>query len=433
MKKLTLISVIILMSNLLCAQYNKIDTSFYSEALGEEKMVDIYFPPGYNDNPELFYPVIYYLHGWNGSQNSMSGMLSTATSLINNGTIDPVIIVGADNSPDPFGGNMYVNSELWGNYEDYMIIDLISWIESSFRAMPARKYRALLGQSMGSHGAFRYGILHKDIFAALAGHAGILTFDKDLWLEDCRQQVIIENQSSPPFFYDYNTDGLFTRGALLISGAFSPDTNSTQTYINPQVVNYFIDENADYNDSVLLEWQPFEIMELVKQLSVYDSVGIFFGCGTEDDFLLYPGNMAMNDTLNALGLPHVFYSHTGSHSMPYGFKSEALIFLDSLIMPPTPVTRIDQSVEQNNTYNLMNYPNPFSKVTTIQFRLSKDSFIELDIWNHFGQKVETLFTGYKKYGQHKTLFNSSQLPSGIYFCRLRVDSKIITKKIIKFE
>lgn len=52
MKKFTFLIAIILTANLLLAQYNKIDTSFYSEALQEGKMVDIYFPPGYDENPE---------------------------------------------------------------------------------------------------------------------------------------------------------------------------------------------------------------------------------------------------------------------------------------------------------------------------------------------------------------------------------------------
>jgi enterochelin esterase-like enzyme len=94
MKKLTIITAVILTANLLFGQINKIDTSFYSEALGEEKMVDVYFPPDYDENPDLYYPVIYYLHGWTGDQNSMGTMLSWLQSLINNGTIDPVIMVG---------------------------------------------------------------------------------------------------------------------------------------------------------------------------------------------------------------------------------------------------------------------------------------------------------------------------------------------------
>ena len=77
MKKFTLISSSLLTTIVLCGQFNKIDTSFFSEALQETKMVDVYFPPGYDENPDWCYPVIYYLHGWTGDQNTMGEMLST--------------------------------------------------------------------------------------------------------------------------------------------------------------------------------------------------------------------------------------------------------------------------------------------------------------------------------------------------------------------
>jgi len=68
MKKFTIISAILLMATIVFGQY-KIDASFYSAALEQDKMVDVYFPPGYDENPTWQFPVIYYLHGWGGDQN----------------------------------------------------------------------------------------------------------------------------------------------------------------------------------------------------------------------------------------------------------------------------------------------------------------------------------------------------------------------------
>lgn len=431
MKKFTLITTIMLTANMLFGQYNKIDTSFYSEALGEDKMVDVYFPPGYNEHPDWHYPVIYYFHGWNQTQNNMTAILFTVQNLINNGWIDPVIMVGADNSPDPFGGSMYVNSVLWGNYEDYMINDLINWIDLSFRTIPEKDARAIVGQSMGAYGAFRYGILHKDKFKAFAAHAGTVSFDKDFGLQTWRQQIILENQPGPSYFYDYSTDGSFTSAAFLAAGAFSPNANTPQTYINPPVVEYIFDENANFIDSIVQKWQPFDITQQIKQLSPLDSVGIYFGCGTNDDFLLYPTNAALNDTLNSLGIPHYFYSHTGSHLMPNGFKQGALIFIDSLLMPPGPYTNIHPISKSEHLFILKNYPNPFYNSTTIQFELSEYSFIELDISNNQGQQVGLLFAGNKNAGIHQVVFDASTLPRGIYFCSLQTGNKVLTKKIVK--
>lgn len=228
------------------------DTSFNSEALGEEKMVDIYFPPGYAENPDLYYPVIYYLHGWTGDQNTIDEMLTYLNFMINNGFIDPVIMVCADNSPDPFDGGWYVNSTLYGNYEEYMVTDLVTWVESSFRAMPGRNYRGLLGNSMGGYGSFRYGILHKDMFIGLAAHATVpINMSDPYYMNESRQMILQENQPGPPYFYDYDSSGIYTQGAFGLCGAFTPTVNSPQTYINPPIVEFFLDETGTYIDTVL--------------------------------------------------------------------------------------------------------------------------------------------------------------------------------------
>ncbi len=431
MRKITIITAILLTANLLFAQYNKIDTSFFSEALQEEKMVDVYFPPGYDENPDLYYPVIYYLHGWTGDQNSMGQMLYYLQNYINNGTIDPVIMVGADNSPEPFEGSCYMNSIIWGDYEDYIINDLIDWVESSFRAMPDdRNYRAMIGNSMGGYGAFRYGILHKDKFKAFAAHGTSgLSFDAmiELWI----QEVIFENQPGPPYFYDYNIDGSFTKALFLFGAAGSPNLNTPQTYINPPIVEYLLDENAMIIDTVYAKWQAFELSQLIHQLTPDDSVGIYFSCGVNDGFLLYNSHLAMQDTFDLLGLPYEFYSHSGGHNMPISFKYGAYTFLDSLLMPPGPYTGIEPIVHQTASFNMEGFPNPFTNSTTIQFEIGEPGYIELSIYNHLGQQVEILFAGNKKAGRHQTLFNTSKLSSGIYFCRLQAGGEVIVKKMIK--
>jgi len=68
----------------------------------ENKMVNIFLPPGYDDNTDLYYPVICFLHGWQGHQNSGDGIMNTAYNLNNQGLIEPVIMVCAANSPATF-------------------------------------------------------------------------------------------------------------------------------------------------------------------------------------------------------------------------------------------------------------------------------------------------------------------------------------------
>jgi len=430
MKKIVLLIAMIVPSILLTAQINKIDTSFYSQSLGKTMLVDVYFPPGYEDHPNWYYPVIYCLPAWKNNQNEM-GMyyLSTLQNYINDNLIDPVMMVCANNNPPPFEGNMYVNSELWGNYEDYNVNDLIEWVESSFRVIPERDARGLIGQSMGANGAFRYSILHKDKFRAMAGHAAIVTVDKNLWLDTCRQRIMIEHPSGPPYFYNYGTNGVFTQGTFLLSGAYSPDTNSPQTYINPQVVNFVFDENCDYIDSIYQKWVDFDISLLIQQLTAEDSVGIFYGCGENDDFLLYPANLALADTLEMLELPFEFYSHPGGHNMPAGFRNRAYLFLDSLMVGPSIHTNIPS--ESQPKIQLSTFPNPTNESLQLSFSMEQSASVQIEILNTVGSIVLKKDLGIQPSGKHSQHLDIRHLASGIYFCKLQVGDQVVVKRLVK--
>ena len=309
-----------------------IDGFFYSPSLDQTRMVDIYLPPGYDANTDLYYPVIYYLHGWGGNQNFLSTISSYATQKINNGEIDPLIIVCASNYTAPFDGSMYMNSPVHGNYEDYMINDLISWLDTTYRTVPSRDYRTVMGHSMGGYGAFRYGTLHKDIFCGLAAHAA--PANMEVIITQFQNQIKSEN-SGPPYSYNYGSTGNFTKMIFLGAGVWSPNLSTPQNYINPKVVEYPFDQQCNLIDTIFDKWDANQVTTLVHNLSTSDSMGILFGCGTSDELYFNIANNALKDTLDALNLDYEFYSHSGGHVLPTGFKNRALIFLDSLMLPPT--------------------------------------------------------------------------------------------------
>ena len=70
-----------------------------------------------------------------------------------------------------------------------------------------------------------------------------------------------------------------------------------------------------------------------------------------------------------------------------------------------------------------NYPNPFNPVTKIKFDIStntrsNDLKVQLVIYNTLGNQVATLLNSNLKAGSYEVEFDGSNLPSGVYFCRL---------------
>jgi subtilisin family serine protease len=81
-----------------------------------------------------------------------------------------------------------------------------------------------------------------------------------------------------------------------------------------------------------------------------------------------------------------------------------------------------------------NYPNPFNPSTVIEFDLQKDQHVILDIYNLLGQKIETLLDSDLPAGNHKVTWDTSesdrQIPSGVYFYRLKAGDQTSTKKML---
>jgi len=82
-----------------------------------------------------------------------------------------------------------------------------------------------------------------------------------------------------------------------------------------------------------------------------------------------------------------------------------------------------------------NHPNPFHSETSISFTLSKDSPVNLSIYNVKGQLVKTLANGLTKKGENTynwdgTDGNGRSVSSGLYFFKLNSEGKTETRKMM---
>jgi len=81
------------------------------------------------------------------------------------------------------------------------------------------------------------------------------------------------------------------------------------------------------------------------------------------------------------------------------------------------------------------YPNPFNPSTTIDFYLTEDNQVLIDIYNIKGQRVKNFDLGVKSKGNHSLVWNAidnqnSKLPSGIYFSKINIGNQSYVKKMI---
>ena len=77
-----------------------------------------------------------------------------------------------------------------------------------------------------------------------------------------------------------------------------------------------------------------------------------------------------------------------------------------------------------------NYPNPFNQGTVIRFNLSKDSAVDLSVFDVLGQKLLVLASGKYPVGSHQIFWNGKGLPSGIYFYSLKTGDRTETRRAL---
>ena len=82
------------------------------------------------------------------------------------------------------------------------------------------------------------------------------------------------------------------------------------------------------------------------------------------------------------------------------------------------------------------FPNPFNSYTTFKYDLPENSFVNITIRDLLGRHVRTLInqfqdSGSKSVNWNATNANNAPIPSGIYFCTLKMGQfEGITKLIL---
>jgi enterochelin esterase-like enzyme len=145
--------------------------SFYSSSLKKTMQVDIYLPPDYDSGKR--YPVLYLFHGKDGNadtwMNGAIGINDIANRLIQSGKIRPLIIVSPE-IDNGYGINTALTTASVGGYnrgmyEDYIIRDLVPYIDRHYSTIPDKTHRYIGGLSMGGFAALHDAFLHPDMFS----------------------------------------------------------------------------------------------------------------------------------------------------------------------------------------------------------------------------------------------------------------------------
>jgi len=198
-----------------------------SAFLGPSRNVEIWLPPGYDDDPERRYPVIYMHDGqelfdpritysgvdWGVDEAMMQGVQA--------GEFEPAIIVGVWNSAERFD-----EYSPWHNaprYARFLIEELKPRVDREFRTLTGPEHTFAMGSSMGGLLSYYLVTNHPDVFGAcgcVSSHfalsekaiADFMGIDPDV--ADTTPYIVhdIENGATVPdgvrYYFDWGTETL---------------------------------------------------------------------------------------------------------------------------------------------------------------------------------------------------------------------------------
>jgi enterochelin esterase-like enzyme len=144
--------------------------SLLCPSLGQEIGFNVWVPPGYAASRDR-YPVIYFLHGMGGNENSDAGGFSgLVRQAIEQQKMPPAICVF------PNGGTSGYRDQADGKVmiETFILKELIPYVDAHWRTRATREGRVLAGFSMGGGGAVRLAVKYPDTFSAAASWAAAI-------------------------------------------------------------------------------------------------------------------------------------------------------------------------------------------------------------------------------------------------------------------
>jgi len=272
------------------------------EGNSTERSVFVVTPPGYDENPDKRYPVVYFLHGyWMPADVQQEGFrLDEAVQAASENGHDFIMVM-----PDGFSklrGGFYSSGPTVGDYENMVAQDLVNWVDANYRTIADPAARGLSGHSMGGYGTIRIAMQQPGIFSSIYMMSACCLQPMTITAEDAARIDGLTEE-------DVANLGFFEMGAVSTLATWSPDptddgflkvdTGIKEDGTMDPLVNYRIAANSPV---VLLP-------QFLPELEALDGFAMDIG---DEDFLLEP-NALFRSELDRFGVEYDFELYEGDH------------------------------------------------------------------------------------------------------------------------
>jgi enterochelin esterase-like enzyme len=311
------------------------------EGNAADRDVLVFLPPGYRQQPARRYPVVYALHGYSIGAEQWSKEIhvpQTIEGAFARGAREMIVVL--PDSKTVHNGSMYSSSVTTGDFENFIAVDVVAYIDAHYRTIANRTSRGLVGHSMGGYGATRIGLKHADVFGSLyvmspcclsprgsGGGRGAPSGTNTANEEALAAVKTPADSARLPF-------GL--RAQLAAAAAWSPNPKNPPLYLDLPT--------GDQQQSVIARWAanaPLAFLDqYVGSLRRYRAIAI--DVGDQDGLRADAGKL--HDALTNYGIANNFEIYAGTHTshVAVRFQDHVLPFFSRTLAFETAPPRRDE-------------------------------------------------------------------------------------------
>ncbi len=317
------------------------------------RQVAVWLPPQYDQEAShgrgTRFPVLFDLAGYTGSglahvgwKNFSENLPERVARLVHEEKMAPTIMVFADCFTG-MGGTQYINSSAVGNYADYLVKELVPFVDKEFRTLASRDHRGCFGKSSGGYGAMLHGMNYPKTWGAIANHSGDAHFDfiyRNDWpntlneLAKYRPKPLkagpVDVQSLAAHAGTGRDDGRVRKFLDKINKKVKLNGGEVHTLMNlcmaatydpdPEAPNGFcLPFNLETGELLPARWKRWLAHDPINLVTKYQKNlktlrGIFIDCGWRDQYQIHFGTRILSQRLHQAGVHHVYEEFDDTHS-----------------------------------------------------------------------------------------------------------------------
>lgn len=249
-------------------------SSFNSQILGRAVRYCVMLPPDYGTTADKRYPVLYFLHGLGENEQTLlrSGGWGLIEDLRHDHKVGDFLMVAPEGR-----GSFFINAAGGHDrYSDFLLSELIPYIETHYRVIRERKARGVTGLSMGGYGALRFAFARPELFGSVSAQSPAL-------ITESPREMDADFRDAGPL-------------AQLLSSVFG----------NPIDIPHWNQNN------------PFQLLR--KNQAEIRSQAIYINCGQQDEYGFAEGTETLHKQLMAERIRHEFHLYPGGHNAEYFYS-----------------------------------------------------------------------------------------------------------------